>query len=190
MKFGKIIVVLFLAMASTTSLAASGRYNDSYDQGSSSVAKFYLGAGLGSMKTDIPGVSGSALSWSLLAGTAINRNLAIEVAYTNLGSTDLGASYLKGAAYSLSLFGNIPVTQSISMFAKFGFANTGVYVETSGASGTTYSTASPTIGLGVQVNVSKKADVRIAYDNYKFITSNVSPTYNADITSVSLVYKF
>lgn len=188
MKFEKIISIIFMLMVSTASFAANGRYDDSYGQGST--AKFYIGAGLGSMKTDIPGVSNNALSWSLLAGTAINRNLAIEVAYTNLGSTDLGAAYLKGSAYSLNLVGNIPVTKSISMFAKFGFANTGMYVESGGSSGTTYSSASPTIGLGVQVNVSRKADIRIAYDNYKFITSNNSPTYNADITSVSLVYRF
>jgi hypothetical protein len=195
MKLAKIIVMLLMVMVTTTSFAARGRYDDTYDQGSmgsaGSSSKFYLGAGLGSMKTDIPTISANALAWSLYAGTAINRNLAIEVAYTNLGSTDLGASqYLKGTTYSLNLVGNIPVTQIVSMFAKFGFANTGVYVETSGAAGTTYSNAAPTIGLGVMINAGKKTDVRIAYDNYKFILSNTSPTYNADITSISLIYKF
>lgn len=190
MKLGKIIVMLLLVMVTTTSYAARGRYDDFYDQGSGSASKFYLGAGIGSMKTDIPSVNSNAIAWSLFAGTAINRNLAVEVAYINLGSTDLGTSYLKGTTYSLNLVGNIPVTQAISMFAKFGFANTGVYNETAGSAGTTYSNAAPTIGLGVQANVSRKADVRIAYDNYKFITSNTSPTYNADITSVSFIYRY
>lgn len=191
MKLGKIIVMLMLVMISTTSYAAK-RYDDSYDQGSSGApAKFYLGVGLGSMKTDIPGVSNSAIAWSLMAGTAINRNLAVEVTYTNLGSTDLGSSqYLKGTAYSLNLVGMIPVTQAVSMFAKFGFANTGVYTETNGSAGTTYSNAAPTIGLGVQASVGKKTDVRIAYDNYKIVPSSTSPTYNSDITSVSVIFKF
>ena len=191
MKLAKIIVMLLLVMASTPSIAARSYSNDSYDQGSSgSSSRFYLGVGVGSMKTDIPNLNTTALSWSLYAGSAINRNLAVEVAYTNLGSTDLGlSSYLKGTTYSLNLVGNIPVTQAISMFAKFGFANTGVYVESGGATGTTYSLAAPTIGLGVQANVSKKTDVRIAYDNYKF-TPNNSTTYNADITSISVIYRF
>lgn len=188
MKHVKIIVMLLLVMVSTTSYAARGRYDDSYDNGSS--GKFYVGAGLGSMRTDIPYLNTRALSWSLFAGSAINQNLAIEVAYTNLGSTNLGGSTnLKGAAYSLNLIGNIPVTQTISMFAKLGFANTGVYTETSGSSGTTYSLVAPTIGLGVKAGVSKKVDVRLAYDNYKFTPDN-STTYNSDITSLSVIYKF
>lgn len=190
MKLGKIIVLLLLAMISIPSFAARGYSSyDSYNQGSTS--KFYVGAGVGSMKTDIPGVSANSIAWSLFAGTAINRFLAAEVAYTNLGSTDLGGSNnLKGTSYSLNLVGNIPVTQSISMYAKFGFANTGVYVESGGSASATYSQSAPTIGLGVMINAGKKVDVRIAYDNYKFVTSNTSPTYNADITSISAMYKF
>lgn len=188
MKLENIIVALLLVMVSTTSYAARRYSDEDYDL--RSTANFHLGVGVGSMKTDIPGVSGRSVSWSLFAGTEINRFLAAEVAYTNLGTTDLGGSVnMKGASYSLNLVGNIPVTRSVSMFAKFGFANTGVYAETSTATGTTYSLAAPTIGLGVRAGVSKKMDVRIAYDNYKFTTDN-SSTNNADITSVSLIYKF
>ena len=188
MKLEKMIVALLLVMVSTTSYAAKRYSDDDYDL--RSTASFHLGVGVGSMKTDIPGVSGRSVAWSLFAGTEINRFLAAEVAYTNLGTTDLGGSaYLKGTSYSLNLVGKIPVTKSVSMFAKFGFANTGVFVETNGTAGTTFSQAAPTIGLGVQAAVSKKADVRIAYDNYKFTTDN-STTNNADITSVSLIYKF
>lgn len=196
MKLGKMIVLLMLVMVSTSTFAARGYYDDPYDQRSNtrsaagSNSQFYMGAGVGSMKTDIPSINTNAISWALLAGAAINRFLSAEIAYTNLGSTDLGgSSYLKGTAYSLSLVGNIPVTQTISMFAKFGFANTGVYVESGGVTGTTYSSASPTIGLGVQAAITRKTDIRVAYDNYKFTTNN-STTYNADITSVSVIYKF
>jgi len=197
MKLGKIIVMLLLVMVSASSYAARDYYDDRYDRGSYSnsssaaTSRFYLAFGAGSMKTDIPGLSANAISWSLFAGTAINRNLAVEVAYTNLGSTDVGATTnLKGTVYSLNLVGNIPVTKSISMFAKFGFANTGMYTESGGTVNPTYSLGAPTIGLGVQANVGRQTDVRVAYDNYKFITSSTSPTYNADITSVSLIYKF
>lgn len=188
MKLEKIIVTVLLLMVSTASYAARSYSNDDYDL--RSTAKFHIGAGLGSMKTDIPNLSARSVSWSLFAGTEINRFLAVEVAYTNLGSTDLGGdAKLKGTTYSLNLVGNIPVTKAVSMFAKFGFANTGVYTETAGVTGTTYSTSAPTIGLGVRAAVSKKMDVRIAYDNYKFTTDN-STTNNADITGVSLIYKF
>lgn len=188
MKLGKFIVMLMLVMVSTASYAARSYSNNDYDL--RSTANFHLGVGLGSMKTDIPNLSARSVAWSIFAGTEINRFLAVEVAYTNLGTTDLGGSAnLKGTSYSLNLVGNIPVTKSVSMFAKFGLANTGVYTETAGVTGTTYSTVSPTIGLGVRAGVGKKMDVRIAYDNYKFTTDN-STTNNADITSVSLIYKF
>lgn len=190
MKLAKWLLVFILAVVVTPAFAARGG-SSSYNS-SPAASKFYLGVGVGSMKTDIPGVSATSIPWSLYAGTSINQFLAAQVGYTNLGSTDLtGGNYLKGATYSLSLVGNIPVTQSVYMFAKFGFANTGVYVESGGAAGTTYTKAAPTIGLGVQINASSKTDVRIAYDNYKFETTNVNPvTYNADITSISLVFKF
>lgn len=188
MKIEIIIVTVLLLAVSTPIFAARSYSGDTYNQGSTS--KFYMGLGAGSMKTDIQNLSTTAVSWSLFAGSSVNRNLAIEVAYTNLGNTDLGgATYLKGTTYSLNLIGNIPVTQAISMFAKFGFANTGVYSETGGASGTTYSLAAPTIGMGAQATISRKMDVRIAYDNYKFTTNN-SITYNADITSLSVIYRF
>lgn len=189
MKLIKLMVVLFMSVAASTAFAAKGRYNESYNQGGSS--KFYVGAGLGSMKTDIAG-AGNAIPWALFAGTAINRFLAAEVAYTNLGSSSLGgSSYLKGNAYSLNLVGNIPLTQSVSMFAKFGLANTGIYVETGGAAGTTHTLAAPTIGLGVQAGIGRSTDIRVAYDNYKFNTTSVNPvTYNADITSLSVIFRF
>lgn len=186
MKLEHFIVVLLLLAVSANSFAAKRYVEDDYDLGAT--GKFHMGVGVGTMKTDIPGVTGRSVAWSVFAGTEINRFLAAEVAYTNLGSTDLGGPYLKGTAYSLNLVGNIPVTKAVSMFAKFGFANTGVYSESGGTAGTTYSLAAPTIGLGVRAGVGKKTDVRIAYDNYKFTTDN-STTNNADIISVSLIYR-
>jgi len=190
MKIEKMIVMILLVMVSTTSFAAKRRSSSNDDYDLQTTSAFHLGVGAGSMKTDIPNVSTTSIAWSVFAGTDINRFLSVDVGYTNLGSTDLGSStYLKGATYSLSVVGKIPVTKAVSMFAKFGFANTGVYAESAGTAGTTYSKVSPTIGLGVQAGVGKKMDVRIAYDNYKFTTDNTT-TNNADITSVALIFNF
>ena len=122
MKLRKILILLMLVMVSTSTFAARGYYDDPYDQRSNSRSsagsnsQFYMGAGVGSMKTDIPSVNTNAISWALFAGTSINRFLSAEVAYTNFGSTDLGASsYLKGTAYSLNLVGNIPVTSFVEL---------------------------------------------------------------------------
>jgi opacity protein-like surface antigen len=191
MKLGKIIVALLLVMVSTTSYAAKRYSNDDYDLRSTS--NFHVGVGVGSMKTDIENADGRSVAWSLFVGTEINRFLAAEISYTNFGSiTDLGED-LKGAAYSVSVVGNIPVTSSVSMFAKFGLANTGVYRESATDTDRTYTKFAPTFGLGVRAGVTKWMDVRIAYDNYKFtdrIPGNLTDTFNADITSISLLYKF
>lgn len=179
--------MLLLLMISIPSFAA--RTYDEADE-LKVTSNFHLGVGVGSMKTDIANLNTSSIAWSVLAGTEINRFLSVDVAYTNLGSTELGGDVkLKGSTYSLNVVGKIPVTKTVSMFAKFGFANTGVYAETAGSAGTTFSKVSPTIGLGVQAKIAKKADIRIAYDNYKFTTDD-STTNNADITSVSLIYNF
>ena len=190
MKLEKFIVMLLLVMVSTTSFAAKRRSSSNDDYDLQTTSQFHLGASAGSMKTDIAGISATSVAWSVIAGTNINRFLSVDVGYTNLGSTSLGSdAYLKGTTFSLSVVGKIPVTKVVSMFAKFGFANTGVFVETSGTAGTTYSKVAPTIGLGVQAGIFKKTDIRIAYDNYKFTTDN-STTNNADITSVALIYNF
>ncbi len=189
MKFAKLLIVLMLATAAAPSFAARARTYDTYG---SSASRFYAGLGVGYMKNDIPGNSNTSIPWNLVAGTSINQFLAAEIAYTNLGTTDLGSGInLKGAAYSLNLVGTIPVTQAVSMYAKFGFANTGVYSESGSSTGATISYAAPTIGLGVRFPLSAKTDMRIAYDNYKFQTTNTNPvTYNADVTSVAVLFKF
>lgn len=190
MKLGKILVILILLTVSTSSFAAKRRTtnNDNYDLRATS--QFYLGAGLGIMKTDIPNVSSTSVPFTVFAGTDINRFLSVNVGYTDMGSTDVGGgSSLKGTAYSLNVVGMIPVTYAVSMFAKFGFANTGMYVESPGSTSATYSTVAPTIGLGVQASITKQVDVRIAYDNYKLAANNTT-TNNADITGVSMIFKF
>jgi hypothetical protein len=190
MKLGKILVILIMLTVSTSSFAASRRSTnkDTYDLRATST--FHLGVGLGMMKTDNTNASGTSIPFTIFAGTDINRFLSVDVAYTNLGSTDIGSgSTLKGAVYSLSVVGMIPVTNAVSMFAKFGFANSGMYVESPVSTSATYSTAAPTIGLGVQAGITKQTDIRIAYDNYK-ITADNSTTNNADITSVSMIFKF
>lgn len=190
MKYSKMIIMLVLLTVSTTSFAAKRRSDETSDQGSGSTSKFHLGVGVGSMKTDIPNLSSTSVAWSIIAGTSINNNLAIEVTYANLGRTDLGSfTYLKGSTYSLNLVGKVPVTHAFSLFAKFGVANTGVYSESAGFAGTTFTKTAPTIGLGVQGAIANKIDLRVAYDNYKFTPDNVT-TYNSDITSVALIYKF
>lgn len=197
MKLEKIIVLLLLVMVSATSFAAPRRNSSNTNRNLELQAKssFHLGVSGGSMNTDIPNLSATSVAWSVLAGAEINRFMAVEVNYTNLGRTALGLtnqgvfSFLKGTTYSLGFVGKVPVTHAVSMFAKLGFANTDVYVEAAGLAGTTYSKTSPTIGLGVQAGLSKRFDVRIAYDNYKFTPDKIT-TRNADITSVGLIYKF
>jgi opacity protein-like surface antigen len=192
MKYTKLIIILVLLSFSTASFAAKKRGNEISDRGSGSASssKFHLGVGVGSMNTDIPNLSSTSVAWSIIAGTSINNNLGIEVTYANLGRTKLGSfTYLEGSTYSLNLIGKVPVTPAFSLFAKFGVANTGVYSESAGFAGTTYTKTAPTIGLGVQGAITNKIDLRIAYDNYKFTPDDVT-TYNSDITSVALLYKF
>lgn len=111
------------------------------------------------MNTDFPNAKNAThslsapYSYSLFTGANYNQNLAAEIAYTSLGTADLGGFVnLKGSAYSLSAIGKFPINDSFDLIGKLGIAKTDVYFETAGSVGGTETLFAPTLGAGVQFN--------------------------------------
>jgi hypothetical protein len=186
--------LIVIALISASAYAASGKYSSGHEPSTN----MYLGLSMGDVKTDFPNVNNSApsltspYSYSLLMGAIFNEYMAGELAYSTLGITDLGNSVnLKGSAYNLCAVGKIPVSDSVNVIGKLGIANTGVYFETGGNPGGTETLVAPTYGVGLQINFDRAIGfgLRIAYDNFKFTTNN-SSTYNANIISLSALYRF
>ena len=86
---------------------------------------------------------------------------------------------------------NVPISESVNLIGKLGMANTGVYFETAGSAGGTETLLAPTYGVGFQLNSDRAIGfgLRISYDNFKFTTNN-SNSYNANIISLSALFRF
>jgi len=193
MKALKIIAIsLLLVLASSPALAAKSRVNyernDPYQQPS-----IYLGLNIGKTSTDIPNNNNSATSFSLFAGYSFNRFVSTELAFPNLGNLEMGTILgnkvtMRMTAASLSIVGYIPMGQTVSLYGKAGFASTSTQVEWGSTVGNAYSQSGATIGAGVQFNISKHMNIRLAYDNYKINTGTT--TYNANVPNVAFMVRF
>jgi hypothetical protein len=191
-------IQLFFSLIVFVLISAPAAASEKYSRGHEPSTNLYLGLSMGNMQTDYPNANNSApslpspYSYSLLMGAIFNENLAGELAYTKLGITDLGNSInLKGSAYSLCAVGKVPVSDMVTVIGKLGIANTGVYFETGGNPGGTETLAAPTYGVGLQLNSDRAIGFgfRISYDSFRFTTNN-SSTYNANIVSLSALYRF
>lgn len=125
----------------------------------------YAGVNLG--QSDADGFS--ANSFSILGGYTIDKTLAAEVAYVDLGSD----SSVDVSALSVSAVGSYPINDQVSVLGRLGIASTKVEVSVPGFSGSESKTAL-TYGIGGQYNVSSTVGVRVGYDIYKAEGDDVS----------------
>lgn len=189
-----IIASIMLGLVSSPAFAAKRiRYNDSYM--SSGPTQYYMGVSGGQASTDDKNLSNDTTStaFSFFAGYEINENFAAELAYSNFGSMDIygdGTTLIKSTAYSLGLVGSLPVSQYVSIFGKLGYASTSYVQETGGAAGVTNSSGNANTAVGVSFHLSKKTDVRVAYDTYKLVDAATSSMSNLRVASLGVLLKF
>ncbi len=158
---------------------------------------FYAGVTLGSGKPNVtPGAAAlnktSEFIYGGLAGYQYNKNLATEVQFTGLGKvTDVAGNSTKGDAFSLSVVGMLPVSDSFELLGKLGVASS--KTTSSGAAANQGATRTGlTYGIGAQYNVNQNFALRAGYDRYSVATSNagVKVNGNANVMTVGAVYKF
>jgi OOP family OmpA-OmpF porin len=112
--FRRALLVPFLIFAFSTTAMAEG---------------FYAGAGLGllQIEDEEEGISfeDNPLGWRLLAGYDVNENFAIEGSYVNSGEAEdevLGEQVeVKLTAFTVSVVGLMPVSDTVKLFGKLGF---------------------------------------------------------------------
>lgn len=108
------LLVPFLILAFSTTAMAEG---------------FYAGAGLGllQIEDEEEGISfeDNPLGWRLLAGYDFNDNFAIEGSYVDSGKAEdevLGEQVeVKLTAFTASVVGLMPVSDTVKVFGKLGF---------------------------------------------------------------------
>ncbi len=114
-------------------------------------AQMYLGAGVGSSKTD-----NREDSWKLYGGYQFNPAWGLELGYTDLGQ-------YRGAdveSYSLAGTGTMPLGERWALLGKLGVASNRPHF--AGADNHT----DALVGLGVGYSLSKNIGLRLEYEDF------------------------
>jgi len=157
---------------------------------------FYAGLSFGQSSVDVdcsgvPGCDDSDSAWKILGGYRFNRNLAVELGYTDLGEASidggaLGTFSAEATAFEVVAVGSWPVTNEFSVYGKVGVfrwdvdaTGTGSLAAFSGSdSGTDI-----TFGAGVQYDFTKQFGVRGEWQRY-------SADDDIDVISIGVVFRF
>lgn len=199
MKAIKIIIAsIALALAATPAFAAKSRTMYSASSDSGMQPKWYIGVSGGVVSTDVPTLDAVAVSKpatnanSVFFGYDFNKYVGVEAGYTSFNNLELGANtVVKTTAPSLSVVGKLPMGQVADLFVKAGYASTTSTAYVSGVAGTAQTYGSATYGGGVQFNLGKHMNLRLAYDVFKIQDTATNPTtYTHNVSSVGVLVRF
>jgi OOP family OmpA-OmpF porin len=144
----------------------------------------------------------SSTGWKVFGGYQFNKNLAAELAYTDLGKFSYdavitGGMYgpteygeVKPTCWSLSAVGILPVGNNFSLLGKAGvcrwddnsYAHEGAYVYPERSTGTDL-----TFGLGAKYDATRNLGVRAEWERFNNV---VHDRESVDLLSLSLQYSF
>jgi OmpA-OmpF porin, OOP family len=156
---------------------------------------FYAGLSLGRSSLSTP--SGTVLTkkrdtvYGFLAGYQFNQNWGVEAQYGGAGKFATTTFSGKADTFSVAAIGTLPMSDSVSLYGKLGYANT-----KSKVSGTTYTGATrgaATYGLGVQYNATPAVGIRFGWDRYGATINDAAGAkhnFNSDVVGVAAVVKF
>jgi OOP family OmpA-OmpF porin len=172
---------------------------------------FYVGGSLGKsdMKDHCEGVSISCdktdKAWKIFGGYQMNRNIAIEAGYTDLGETK--ASGVQGGVavngnvsakvWELAGVGMMPLGRDLSLYAKLGVYHASTDSQASAAvpgfstSGSQSDTNTDfTVGFGVQVSILRNLAARAEWQKYNDVGGNNTGKTDVDVLSAGILYRF
>ncbi|GAB4361808.1 MAG: hypothetical protein Kow006_32810 [Gammaproteobacteria bacterium] len=128
---------------------------------------FYFGASYGPSEVDVSGYDESE-SLRLFLGSEVSQNLALEVAFVDLGTFDVTGTSASVDAWGLdlSVLGKLPVSNSFSLYGKFGLFSWDVEGTIPGLLIATDSGSDITYGVGADFDFGNHWHGRIAWDFY------------------------
>ena len=147
---------------------------------------FYILGDIGESKLEYPAwdeyiLDKSDTAYSFGVGFDLNEFAAIELAYRDFGSgqdrgtaTDELGDYdwtdtLSASAFQASIVGKIPLSDSVNIFGRLGFANIEVDYDTNEGGhlrGETNSETKGLFGIGASYNVTPEFGLRAEYSQY------------------------
>jgi OOP family OmpA-OmpF porin len=162
---------------------------------------FYIGATFGSATQDgqcegvVAGIScdDKDSAWRILGGYQLNRNLAVELGYHNLGEASASGGGLtvtdEVTAWELLAVGSFPLANQFSIYGKAGIyrgevertVTLGGLSASADESGTEF-----TFGLGARYDFMPNLGVRAEWQRYM----DLLPDVDVDVLSIGLIFRF
>jgi OmpA-OmpF porin, OOP family len=182
-----------LGMVSALALSAPATAQDS-----GFYAAFHLGqATLKDFCSDVggPGVSCDEkdTAWKILGGYQFNRNLALELGYTDFGEATVAGPGIGGTlaatAFEVVAVGMLPIADRFSIYGKIGIYRGDT--EANGLGGSASETNTDlTFGIGAGFNFTRNLGVRAEWQKYQDIGGGVIGEGDVDVVSIGLLWKF
>ncbi len=143
---------------------------------------WYAGASFGQSDLDID----KDTAWKIFGGYQLNRNLSVELGYTNLGevSEGVGPFRVSAEATAWEVIGvyKFPVANQLSLYGLAGIAMAEVDFTTPLGSGSDDSTEL-TFGFGAQYDFSRNVGLRAQWQRY-------GADEDIDVISLGVAVKF
>lgn len=176
-----------LMIAASLALGASGAYAQE--------TGWYGGLDVGSsrlsgLNTDSLGsFDKSDTAFDVNLGYRLNRNFALEGAYTDLGkfhfSSAAGDGDVKPTAVSLAAVGILPLQANFSLYGKAGIAHT--ETKALDASDTKDGLLA---GLGVMYDFNRNVYAKAGWDRFDDVGNDATGKGHADLYSLGVGYRF
>jgi len=173
-----------LMVAASLALGASGAYaQETGWYGGLDVG----GSHLSGINTD--SLDKSDTGFDVNVGYRLNRNFALEGAYTDLGkfhfSSAAGDGDVKPTAVSLSAVGILPLQSSFSLYGKAGIAHT--ETKALDASDTKDGLLA---GIGVMYDFNRNVYAKAGWDHFDDVGNDATGKGHADLYSLGVGYRF
>lgn len=135
-----------------------------------SVAGGYIGLTKGQADLELPGFDDGD-SFSLLAGLQINKNVAIEAAYLDLGESDDDIPpvwTIEADGLTLAGVASAPLNDSFSLFGRLGILMWDVSLDEDGFGELASDDGNDLfIGFGCRLSAAEQLDITLQYDMYE-----------------------
>lgn len=158
----------------------------------------YTGLNLGMANASLRTPNGVDRNDQTVAGVVVGYQftpyLALEGQYTGIGKvTDNLSGSAKADALSLSGVATLPLNETFSVYGKLGIAATKSKVSSGLSAYNDATRTGATFGLGAEYRFDNTLSMRVGYDHYQAEvdkTAGGSKSFDANVSSVGLVYRF
>lgn len=135
------------------------------------LANGYLLLGAGTSKDDV--LDESATGIKIGVGANLNKNIAVEAAFVDLGTIDFPGVEFSQYGLAASVIPTLQVNDNVALFAKLGLFSWTFEVNSIIGSGEDTGT-DPFIGFGVEFKANAKMAVVVEYEGYEVSDGDVS----------------